>query len=511
MATSRHLYWLVAGLVLLGTGLFVYKATVLKYPLVPARQVQLWDIEAKLRIRPASGPVKVTLLIPAGDKRYAVADEQFVSSGYGLVIKRSEGNRLAVWSSRRARGEQYLYYRGSIRPKAEASIPSTYSPPLPEVTLVEAQRLAADSLLAEARSRSADSETLVFEIFKRLNQKGESLQDEVRVLLGKNPDMVKRMQVARQLLSLEKIPSRIVNGVQLADIERHSRVRHWLEVFQGHAWQAYDPVTGQQSIPDNFLSWWRGSQPMVAIRGGKLLSANISVSRNEEPAVNQALWREAGRRPLLYDFSLLSLPVDTQVVYRTLLSVPLGVLVLVLLRNLIGIKTFGTFMPVLIALAFRETQLFWGIVLFSLVVGMGLSLRFYLDKLKLLLVPRLAAVLITVILIMALISILSHKLGLYHGLSVALFPMVIMTMTIERMSIVWEERGAAEALKQGGGSLLVASLAYLVMNLEILRHLLFMFPELLLVLLAVTMLLGRYSGYRLLELYRFKALTRDHQ
>jgi hypothetical protein len=182
---------------------------------------------------------------------------------------------------------------------------------------------------------------------------------------------------------------------------------------------------------------------------------------------------------------------------------------LVVLRNIVGIKTFGTFMPVLIAMAFRETELLWGILLFALVVSAGLTIRFYLDNLKLLLVPRLAAVLITVILIMLLISIVSHKLGLQHGLSVALFPMVILTMTIERMTIVWEERGAEEALKQGIGSLLVAVLAYLVMNIESIQYMLFMFPELLLVLLAIVLLLGRYSGYRLLELHRFKVLAGD--
>jgi hypothetical protein len=187
--------------------------------------------------------------------------------------------------------------------------------------------------------------------------------------------------------------------------------------------------------------------------------------------------------------------------------VPLGALLLVVLRNVIGIKTFGTFMPVLIALAFRETQLVWGIVLFSTIVALGLSVRFYLEHLKLLLVPRLASVLIVVVLLMAVLSVFSHKLGLERGLSVALFPMVILAMTIERMSIVWEERGATEALQQGGGSLVVAILAYIVMTNRFMEHLIFVFPELLLVVLAGTVLLGRYSGYRLLELFRFKALV----
>jgi uncharacterized membrane protein YkgB len=50
--------------------------------------------------------------------------------------------------------------------------------------------------------------------------------------------------------------------------------------------------------------------------------------------------------------------------------------------------------------------------------------------LRLLLVPRLASVLIVVVLLMLLISLASNKLGLETGLSVALFPMVIISMTI---------------------------------------------------------------------------------
>jgi hypothetical protein len=248
---------------------------------------------------------------------------------------------------------------------------------------------------------------------------------------------------------------------------------------------------------------------LIHLAGGKIVSIRTAVSKNNESSVVSAIQREKISQPLMYGFSLLDLPLDTQAVYRVLLTVPIGVMLLVVLRNLVGIKTFGTFMPVLIAMAFRETQLLWGIILFSLVVGAGLAIRFYLERLKLLLVPRLAAVLITVIIIMALISILSHKLGLHRGLSVALFPMVIMTMTIERMTIVWEERGAREAMKQGIGSIFVAALAYLLMSVEQLRHLLFIFPELLLLVLAITLLLGHYRGYRLTELYRFRALARE--
>jgi len=164
---------------------------------------------------------------------------------------------------------------------------------------------------------------------------------------------------------------------------------------------------------------------------------------------------------------------------------------------------------VLIALAFRETKLLWGVILFTTLVALGLSIRFLLDRLRLLLVPRLSAVLIIVVLLMLLISLISHRLGMKTGLSVALFPMVIIAMTIERMSVVWEERGASDAMHAGLGSLVVAVAAYAFMGMAWLEHLIFTFPELLLIILALVVLAGRYTGYRLFELRRFSELTKD--
>jgi hypothetical protein len=87
--------------------------------------------------------------------------------------------------------------------------------------------------------------------------------------------------------------------------------------------------------------------------------------------------------------------------------------------------------------------------------------------------------------------------------------MVIIAMTIERMSVVWEERGAADAIRSGAGSLAVAVVAYLVMGMQWLEHLIFTFPELLLIVLAIVLLMGRYTGYRLTELARFSAVKSD--
>jgi hypothetical protein len=74
------------------------------------------------------------------------------------------------------------------------------------------------------------------------------------------------------------------------------------------------------------------------------------------------------------------------------------------------------------------------------------------------------------------------------------------------MSVMWEERGPADAIRAAFGSLATAVLCYLGMGIDWLEHLIFTFPELLLVVLALVVLAGRYTGYRLFELTRFKAL-----
>ncbi len=85
--------------------------------------------------------------------------------------------------------------------------------------------------------------------------------------------------------------------------------------------------------------------------------------------------------------------------------------------------------------------------------------------------------------------------------------MIILSWTIERMSILWEEEGYKEVIKQGGGSLFVAVCAFLAMNSVVIQHITFNFLGLQLVILALVLTMGNYTGFRLTELKRFKPLV----
>jgi len=179
------------------------------------------------------------------------------------------------------------------------------------------------------------------------------------------------------------------------------------------------------------------------------------------------------------------------------------------LRNLIGFPTFGIFMPVLMALAFRNTGLIYGLGIFMGVVLIGYMVRRWINKLRLLLVPRLSVILTLVIISFTIFALLGNKLGLQELMAVGLLPFVILTMTIERFFVITEEAGAREGLQTAAGSAAVATITHEIIHFEPLQPIFFVYPELLLTVAALQVLLGRYTGYRLTELIRFRRLRRS--
>lgn len=512
----------IVGLLLtLGFSVFLYKVYVLGFPVVPEERTKIWNVEAHVTFDGQDRPVTATLQTLNRLPGFVVTDEYFIGSGYGLQraaqavneteLKNGvgEGNTVAVWSRRTAEGKQDLFYSAVIRPENNKNIQS-WQPPqeipvLKDPQLTPFEQVAADELLSKIGKESADIESFVPLLMKALTHPARD--SNAAYLLRDAKSRLDVVNMAVDLLQLSGIPAQSVHGITLKT-SNSAAVAHWLELYQDDSWHMFDVSKGRFGTPVNFVPWWRGDAPLASLAGGSELQVNLSVVPAAVSAMSNVVERLETTNPALLDFSLFNLPVQTQATYRVILLIPIGALLLVFLRNFIGFSTFGTFMPVLIALSFRETQLVWGLSLFSVVIILGLAVRLYLEHLKLLLVPRLACVLIIVVLLMAGISILCFKLEFSRGVSVSLFPMVILSMTIERISVMWDELGPGKAMQQAVGSMAVAVLAYTVMTNKFIEHLIFVFPELFFVLLAMTLMIGRYTGFRLLDLVRFRAFVR---
>ncbi|MEM6426267.1 MAG: 7TM domain-containing protein, partial [Cyanobacteria bacterium P01_D01_bin.128] len=377
----------------------------------------------------------------------------------------------------------------------------------PEVLAEELPAQEIQSLLIEARSDSDDALSLA----KRLYRLALNVEDvRVQSLRQSLNEELSAVELTAFLLQRGEIEARVGNGILLTQKEAYATdFVHWLEVKSGDRWLYYDTVGDRFRAQTRYLTWWYGLTRPVITNGDRRVSLNVSVRPNVDGGLSKTTWRNPQMAPPLVRYSLLRLPLASQRVFQVLVLVPVGALIIALLHQLIGIKTFGTFTPILVALAFRETGLIVGIPMFMLIVAIGLLVRAYLNRLQLLVVPRLASILTATVLIMMGLAIAMDYLDISLGLSISLFPIVILAMTIEKAALMWEEEGPKDVAIASLGSLVVAVVGYLCMQNSWVQYLAFAFPELLLIVLSGNILIGRYNGYKLAEYFRFRAMQRQ--
>src|SRR5205823_11130514 len=167
-------------------------------------------------------------------------------------------------------------------------------------------------------------------------------------------------------------------------------------------------------------------------------------------------------------------------------------------RNVIGLISFGTFAPALLGLAFRDLTSLPGILVFLSILLVGWLMRRVLDHYHLLQVPRIALMLSLVVILLVTIIILANYYSMPATRYISLFPLVILTGMIERFWTLEAEDGMVASFKTLLITLGVSATIALVLSIRPLSQHLFRYPETLGLVMAAQLLIGRYTGYRLM-------------
>lgn len=520
----------------IGLSIFIHKLIASDVPLLPNHAFKSWYIEAKISFVSQPSPLMeeelpttVKFHIPRDSQRYKIVEDDFVNEGFTREIEtdKESANRIAVFTKQDSNDvSEFIFYRANIKRKAGLA-PIEKDVPISGRRLVDKQMIrfgenterAKDNLeenlpvteiinlIQEANAKSRDRLSFVQTIYQ-LALNPEDIRIKAISRNVRKPDST--VQVAAFLLERAEVPVRVGNGIFLRGEEVYSTdFVEWLEVRDGDRWLIFDPLDQSFKAQNNYLTWWYGTDRILQAQGANKVDLEVVVQPDTNQGLTQSILDDEKPKNPFLAYSFLRLPLATQRVLQILVLIPIGALIISILHQMIGLQTFGTFTPILISLAFRQTGLFVGIPLFVLVVIIGLLLRGYLNQLQLLIVPRLAAILTATVLIVGGLAVVMESFDISLGLSVSLFPIVILAMTIERASVMWEENGATETIVAGLGTIFAAILGYLFMVNDYVQHWTFVFPELLLVVFGITILVGRYNGYKLIEYFRFMSLQKQ--
>jgi hypothetical protein len=207
----------------------------------------------------------------------------------------------------------------------------------------------------------------------------------------------------------------------------------------------------------------------------------------------------------IFNFATMSgVPENT---VTLLLMLPVVVTLIAFFRQVVGIKAFGIYTPAIITFAFLATnQLRYGILIFVTVIIVGTLTRFLIKSFRLLYLPRIAIVLTVVTLAIFALLIVGGVMNRTGLASVSIFPILIMITLVEKFIATQVEKGGWTAVALSFETLFISIACYYVASWPFLQYTLLKYPWLVILTIVINILLGKWTGLRLTEYFRFRQI-----
>ncbi len=460
--------------------------------------------------------------LPSDRPVQSIRSEKLVSSGFSYTLEDVGDNRLSVWTADGIEGHEIAVYdaivdvhRTRFALPEGAPIPAVHpAEVLPflepssgiQSDAPEIRELVA-SLLPDDERRIAPTLRTLFDFAHQeiAASDYENTLDALTTLKWRQSFCGGKSRLLAAMLRAAGVPARLVGGLILTTGSK--RTTHaWVEAWVNGHWVPFDALNGHfAEHPANYL----------VLHTGDVAQFTRTKNINFQYAFNVKKWRAAPEGQLSAKGALFSAYTLWESfrkahislnLLRIVLLLPVGVLVVVFFRNVVGLTTFGTFHPALMAVAFRDTGVLWGVCLYVGVLSVGLGVRALLDRMQLLHTPRLALILLFVVAVMLGVTYGSVRAGVLGPAHISMFPIAILAITVESFATKVEQLGTREAIVILLQSVVVIVCAYAVMSSFLLQAVVFGFPETLLAVGAAYLALGRYVGLRLAEYGRFRWL-----
>ncbi len=202
-------------------------------------------------------------------------------------------------------------------------------------------------------------------------------------------------------------------------------------------------------------------------------------------------------------------PANTLVL---LLLLPIVTFVIAFSRNVVGIRGFGIFLPAALSVVFVAAGPIVGIGLFLVIITVATFVRMVLRKLKVKLqyLPRMSFILWAVVMGVLGVLFLAPVLNFAELSNVSIFAVLILILLAEDFSRVQLGKSAKTAVNLTFETLILSLISFLFLTFEPLRENVLLNPEVSLIVIALLDLaLGKYTGLRVMEFYRFRKLIKS--
>ena len=201
--------------------------------------------------------------------------------------------------------------------------------------------------------------------------------------------------------------------------------------------------------------------------------------------------------------------------YILLLLIPIVSTIVALFRYIIGTKSLSIYTPIILTFVFFELGmtnagqdvmrgLKFGIFLFTAVFILSSIGYLFIKKARMHYIPKLSFVLIFVSIGLIGLLILTSLLGLKGLLYIDQFTLVIVAILTEPIVSVIARKSFRYAFFSTTNTLFIAMICYLLISIQSLQSFVENNPWIVLVLIVLNIYIGRFTGLRITEYWRFR-------
>ena len=210
--------------------------------------------------------------------------------------------------------------------------------------------------------------------------------------------------------------------------------------------------------------------------------------------------------PVIHFFIRAGVPFDTVIL---LLMLPIIATMIAFLRQVIGVKAFGIYTPLIITFAFLATNgLKYGVAIFAAIILSGMLMRFVLKPFRLLYLPRVAIMLTVVAIFILGVLTLGGDFRRTGLAAVSIFPILIMITLVEKFVTVQIEKGDRMAILLAIETLVISIIGYFIAGSVTFVQFIALHPWVVLLTLPINILLGKWTGLRISEYFRFREVIK---
>lgn len=238
------------------------------------------------------------------------------------------------------------------------------------------------------------------------------------------------------------------------------------------------------------------------------------VTRPEGPEDEQAvaLFKQRPAENLTYTniFAfLVQASVKSGVPSRTvilILLLPMLATIIAFIRHVIGLPSIGMLVPVALSITLLSTGITAGLILLATILFSSTVARILLKKLRIMQLPKMAFSMFIVSLFLFLALTVSAMAGILVVKQLSIFPVLLLILLSEQIIAVQQERSAQEMIIITMVTFAIGILGFLLLSSIYLRNTILLYPEFILVLIPLNIIIGRYFGLRLMEYFRFSSI-----